>query len=478
MTGDDPLALSGLVFDDTEVSDLENFDLTDNEKDAVSDLSAQENEYISLESRIENCAFLLDTIIKTKGMCRSFAEEAHALIPEFNGVPLNYYSQQPTKTQYSAAVEDISTSVVALIAASIAAVIAIIYKLYKWLSGGKEKADSEDVEANAAKNKEAVDTVKDNLKDINDEVTTLEKMVRDMNATIKDADGKEYRCHSLDEFVEKNFTDRRLELVRRYQSLEDPFFYDIIRKGHFTRLMDETVLVTKQLLFILEAKLKLVKEIHTRDKSDFSPESARINAVILGKIKQDNTIKFNGKECTFKDITLELAKAKHDVESQTHSDRIKFDNLVSLIYERYNSKQFHDIIDTIVSSTDVLDRFREQIEKLEKSVGSFTGDGMPGKSTESLGEDIRAVIRAITDEVSAYSQILIQISLYKDKTTTLFNHCVVMCDEVIAKFHKAAEAANVKIPNEWKAAALRVHSARKAITEAAGIRFVGGKRVN
>lgn len=45
-----------------------------------------------------------------------------------------------------------------------------------------------------------------------------------MNATIKDADGKEYRCHSLDEFVEKNFTDRRLELVRRYQSLEDPFF--------------------------------------------------------------------------------------------------------------------------------------------------------------------------------------------------------------------------------------------------------------
>ena len=126
----------------------------------------------------------------------------------------------------------------------------------------------------------------------------------------------------------------------------------------------------------------------------------------------------------------------------------------------------------------MLDRFREQIEKLEKSVGSFTGDGMPGKSTESLGEDIRAVIRAITDEVSAYSQILIQISLYKDKTTTLFNHGVVMCDEVIAKFHKAAEAANVKIPNEWKAAALRVHSARKAITEAAGIRFVGGKRVN
>ena len=41
MTEDDPLALSGLVFDDTEVSDLENFDLTDNEKDAVSDLSAQ-----------------------------------------------------------------------------------------------------------------------------------------------------------------------------------------------------------------------------------------------------------------------------------------------------------------------------------------------------------------------------------------------------------------------------------------------------
>lgn len=80
----------------------------------------------------------------------------------------------------------------------------------------------------------------------------------------------------------------------------------------------------------------------------------------------------------FKDTTLELAKAKHDVESQTHSDRIKFDNLVSLIYERYNSKQFRHIIDTIVSSTDVLDRFREQIEKLEKSVGSFTGDGMSG----------------------------------------------------------------------------------------------------
>ena len=31
MTGDDPLALSGLVFDDTDVSDLENFDLSDNE---------------------------------------------------------------------------------------------------------------------------------------------------------------------------------------------------------------------------------------------------------------------------------------------------------------------------------------------------------------------------------------------------------------------------------------------------------------
>lgn len=472
MTLDDPLALSGINFDDDDEVVLPTVEVSEKSKEILSDVANHEEEIVSLESRIDNCLILLDTITKTKGMSRSFAEEAQTLVPNFSTAPLAYYSLQPTKTQYNAAIEGLSTGIMALIAAGIAAAIALIYKVYKWLTGGKEEADADDVVKVAENSKKVVDTVKDSIDETRHEMSGLEKMVRQMNATLTDAEGKEYRCTSLDMFVEKNITGQRREVILKYQKLEDPVLNDIIRRGPMTKLALEVTNATKHLLFVLEAKLRVVKEMHVRDTTDYSQSAANVNAIILEKFKKDSTVKFNGKDCTFKEIAFQLSEAEksaHNTSQGTHS--IKFDNLITTVYEHYNSQQFHQIIEMIESSSYALDRFRTVIADLQKRIGKFTTDGLPGKSTEGMGEGLREIVRAITEELNAYSKILIWISAYKDKNVALFSECVILCDEVISKFHRAAQAAKVEIPNEWVSAAENVHRARRDISEAMGVRF-------
>ena len=88
MTLDDPLALSGINFDDDDEVVLPTVEVSEKSKEILSDVANHEEEIVSLESRIDNCLILLDTITRTKGMSRSFAEEAQTLIPNFSTAPL------------------------------------------------------------------------------------------------------------------------------------------------------------------------------------------------------------------------------------------------------------------------------------------------------------------------------------------------------------------------------------------------------
>lgn len=480
---EDQLHLSGLVLnesvpepDEADVFSSNVFGLVIS-KEVDNDVSLGREPYVILESQLDNALTLLNSMNKTGGMCQRYAEEAMSLFPEFGGVPLTHYSTLPTKTRYSVSLEELNGGMIALITAAVAAAIALIYKIYKWIVGDKSKDDKkpvteQEIEEKGKETIKAIENVKDNLEENKETITHMEKMMAMMNIRIKDANDKEYLCTSFQMFIDRNLTEmERYEHMKKFLELKDPFFRDIIQDGPYSKAIVEVQKATHALIGVMGARIQLFQKAVDINIADFTPGSDAIVNSILEKLSVKSSFRIFGKDLDFKEIGRAIQEKEAEMLKNESSQKIKFDLLMTRIYERYNGAEYSKMIQFVQQTARSLSKYRDILEKLEKKVGNFTTDSMPGKPSEHVGQTIRKMMREVTDDVSGIGHIILNLTRYIEKVTDIFKLCIDIGYEVILKLTNAMKMANVKIPSEWEKAADDIRKIRREISLGADIGF-------
>lgn len=100
----------------------------------------------SMESQLADLAELKEMLVQAGGIDRSMAASMEHYVPELLQLkPINSFSTHLSQTNYTLSIEEIDKKRVAIYAGLISAILALCYKIYKWLfgkSGDGENATS------------------------------------------------------------------------------------------------------------------------------------------------------------------------------------------------------------------------------------------------------------------------------------------------------------------------------------------------
>ena len=159
--------LSGSLPDDGDPSTLES--ATHYEPGEPSDELKLGDENAALEAVFEVLGHLeqLQTDIRDAGgMTQQFAMEAQQLLVVFDrDTPLAYYTKNPSRTRLAVANEEINKGMWAAIAAGVAALLAVVYKVVRWLMGSSSSDSAPASSSASSSNKTPTEQAKEVVKE-------------------------------------------------------------------------------------------------------------------------------------------------------------------------------------------------------------------------------------------------------------------------------------------------------------------------
>lgn len=454
---DDPLGLTGLYIPNPAETGCnpENVVLNTEEDFSqvfITEVKMDEENYVALENKIDDAILLLSTMKQANGMCANFALEAQKIFPDFGGVPIGYYSRFPSATRFNVALESLTGKMMGLIAAGIAAIIILIYKLFKWIVGGSSDDDVTvaDVKESYEKKEETIGKMADGVNDTAKDITDADKLLRDKKLEVISDSGKVYQCTSFQIFIDNNLTDEnRYAKLKNFLEFRDPFLRDILNKGTYSETCYAANDVVEQLLRLLREKGKLIDEVLVADSTLFDPATAGVNKLKLKKLESKNAIHFMSKQRDLQEISDFVHEAKSKLHNSTGYSNIPFDRFMSTIYNIVDDKKIEKFCKTVPASAELLDEFRKKLEKFEKFAKNISTDGMPGAPTDGVGEGLRAALRAIRADVTSLAFLVANLSEYVRRVMELYNVCTSVAEEVIVKLTSELHRNKQEIPEGW-----------------------------
>lgn len=126
-----------------------------------SEIIQSEQDVAALEERIVDLIELINLTNTRQGMSKDIALEAERILPGFIKGNIEYYTDAPSKTQLSVSLEEMSNTVKTFLVALVAAALALIYKLVKWLIGGSSSSSSGGSYSNSSSGVNATATPQD-----------------------------------------------------------------------------------------------------------------------------------------------------------------------------------------------------------------------------------------------------------------------------------------------------------------------------
>lgn len=247
------------------------------------DMSPEATLFFQLESLIASAEGFIHDLERSGGMTRELAMEMHAVWPDLaEKHPILEYTRTPSQTLYRISLEEIDVGIAAAIAAGFAAVLAIIYKLWQWMSGGKDKNDAvsesrADIDKTTEKLKTAeevtrsVDSTAGDLKEVPREIQ--EATIREIEAAIKKADVQTANLtvsYSKDHVVAAAM---RLSMANHHvfmTVMNTELFSDVVNNGPWIKKATESATLFQKAYPILMQRIEAIKKIAAADPSHAS----------------------------------------------------------------------------------------------------------------------------------------------------------------------------------------------------------------
>lgn len=413
-------------------------------------------ELIALEGALQDLAYLKQDMLRTGGMRQSFALEAQRLLPSFDGgVPLGYYTKEPSATRYKVALEEIHKGFWALLAAAVAAVIAAIVKLISWWRGsGKSASDAAASRASVAEDNEQV------LKTSEAHLQKLQEALRGDASMM--SGGESDRALSMDTLM-KDVWDNpaRYERVMNFLKLPDPIYRDILTAGPYSQAFYQLSGHLGGITNVLRLKLTELEKVSHLDKHSFLQQDTSINQHVLQIIATPIKLGFNGKSLPLAEVADQLSQLRQDTEQQEDADKpMTLDELTHGVIASYRKSHVSEYFKAQAEIAEVLEHLGDALKRLQKTTGDLSTDGSPGHNSEGVGAHLRDVIFQVGKEIADYHRLFSEMNRYGVYLERLTSQAVGLAREVELQLLALDRRGKITMPEDWKSMATDHYVAR------------------
>jgi len=417
------------------------------------DLSGETEQFVAMEAALADLAGLMDEIQTTGGMSKGFAMEAHRIMPEVLSAPPEFFSMSPTATRYRMSLEEIDKGMWGLIAAAVAAVIAAIYKIWKWLSGDKDGDGN-----NATATKNAEQKVEDVQQTSEATVEMAEGMVeagRELRSNPIQFQGKDgtVRWNSMDQLIDSVFVnDERYGEEKKFFLNPKPIHRDIIKHGKYSEAIGHLAKaqVFNRAAEAIMAKIRLLQDIEHRDRNAQGQQIPGIDKE-LNQIAAPITLTYEGKTLTLQQLANLLRTKREEAEANKDTHRLHYDEMFNEVAKAYKNKELVELLKQMVNYLPVLNEMREGLQKTQDYVGDLTQDGQPGGNSPQVAQRIRALISTMHEQLVGFTALANEVDHYVHHFKSLSSNTVGFGKEIVRKVTKHMSLAEVEeIPTEWK----------------------------
>jgi len=351
-----------------------------------------------LEARIEDLSVLRGALLETKGMTQQFALEAQRILPEFDGLrPLGYYTAAPSRTRYNVALEELSAGIWSLIAAGIAAVIYAIVKFFKWLMRSKEAKSVEEAVKDQASALEEVQRLLKRCETLVDEGVSSTH-----GQYIYLHDKPQREIYSLDKAIEELAKGTPHEQrIALFLQTKDPFFHDLVHRGPYSTEMALLSHFFKDLQVILRQRLGTLQAVSHLNLTDASTVADAANLRALEVLGVPMVVRFKESEQTLADIKSQIFTLGHETSLQEVEGKISFDQLFHVMSEAFNRTDMVESLHSLQTTMPLLENLKDELVKLESTLGSYTRDGMQGEHSTMIGTNLRHAVFVLGQDISS-----------------------------------------------------------------------------
>lgn len=370
----------------------------------------------TMESSLEDLFYLQDDLRKAGGMCQAFAQEAQRLIPGFDkGNPIGFYTKVPTATRYKVALEGIVSGIWEAIKKGIAALIEMVKKFFRWLSGGKTEAKAADVKKEA---KEQVESIEEKQEDLDRLAESAKKIMEEFNKNggkIKTEKDGEEELGSFDQLIQKAIQNTRHgEEIQMFLESRDPLFHDITNHGKYTQAIERLVNPMRQVQATIRAKLQIIDEVYKSDISQTDQATEMVNTKDMAKISGRIEISYDGK-MMYLDAALDsIQQTLREVKQETPTKNLSFDRVFSATAEAYSRGPIKKLLEQYGLMAEEFEHLLKTLDLLQDAVGSVATDDAEGAPKGDTGKQLRAVIAAVGQDLSDLRKMFAEIQAYRN----------------------------------------------------------------
>lgn len=412
------------------------------------EVTATVAELVALEARMTDLTYLQQSLTSSGGMSREFAMEAQRLIPDFNQhVPLGFYTDSPTATQYKPALEEVSVGLWAMIAAAAAAILAAIVKIYKYLSGKSKSDDPKQALKEQAASLQAAPQVMEKAAKA---IDSADNLVARANVTLKTSDGREYKPKSLHELVMHVLKDtERYERAKKFLEVSDPFFNDIINEGPYTKAVTAVMYRLGEIDQQLSHKIAALKNIMRKDLYSVSSATSlqvRSTSTMLSK---PVTVNYNGSDVKLMEIASQITAIRTQVYHTESNGQIQFDKLFHAMASAYRKQAVPRALQELSENLANLAAFEKTMNDVQAFTHDLSADGSPGGFSQDSAEALRQAVFGISSDVAGYVQITGIVKHYASHLEHLAKEASGFAKEVVRKVSNEMNRAHQDIPEKW-----------------------------
>jgi hypothetical protein len=428
-------------------------------------------ELFSMEERVEDLLVLRQEIEAQRGMSQTLAMEGLRILPDFGGkAPVGYYSVQPTTTRLKISLESIGKGIWILIAAGIAAVIAVIYKIFKWLCGD-DKPTAENAEAELKRKAERAEKAAEEFEMAAKEVRTAMhafenrpyRMKSDSEYAGESTEGIFTMQRVIDTFFKQEARDQR---VLMFLGQRDPVFHDIVSKGEYSQAMTRIAPLFTALKLVMQQRIALLQEIADRDlkQPNFAIDKMK-NAAALKPLLQPMEVDYAGRKITLNALSSEINNLRAAAEGKRANEDLNFDKLFSVMEEAFQKANVPKLLLEMRTVVTPMATMREHLTEMEVAAKRFSVDGAEGAHSTTIGSDLRHAIFVMGKDLADLQAIMGQVQYYTGHLSYLAVQAVAFAEEVAKKVVAHLEDEEKKPPASWKQAVEQLRSYRKRLQE-------------
>ena len=438
----------------------------------LEDIVDSEDTLVALENSIIDLSDLADSIESAGGMTQDFAMEALRIVPNVLSATPKHFSLSPTATRLKVSLEEIHAGVWALIAAAVAAVITIIYKIYRWIAGDSTDGDKGDSTVAFTKAEAALTQDLNDVKDYAEATAATEDAIKrgsdllrdgielsdvglhDLDkATASAAQSKKIRYTDFDHLIAKLFVEgNKFEASKRFLESGNPYYHDVITYGPYTKMAEDAGDALLLVKSALETKIRALDELIKEDINSTSATAQWKHNKTLDSdiITKPIELTFRGNKMDMEGVAKALRVQKEGVGNQKPTERINFNTLFQRTSSIYKKPVNIKIFTALKESMLYIHQLESKIEQMQSKSANVNHDGQPGSASEGVAVRVREALQGVLKDVYGYGHLAHELKFYAMNVNYLAKEAQGFGTAVVRQITKAMKMDGERVPDEWQ----------------------------